>query len=852
MRIQSGPIRSALIVFSIFALANLADAGLQIPYSPDANTTHLWHFDGSSTNFDGTTNVLTPDEVAAGGVTLTNVAQTQFPGAVVTLGNPSADSLGNAWRLVATNLALGNAYAMASAGPVTNASLINDTSGGAFTFEAILKMDISPFATSGAAQNWEIISGDNSANGTGTRGWQFRITTGPSAVINFNAAPGFNAAANNITVALPNSGPNAVVAGQWYHVAATFTGSAPTNSDPANVLTFYWTLLDANRTNADVLSVVNVQSGFGILPTVNSTLAVGGNGRANNGVGNGEGFKGYIDEVRLSVVARGSNEMAFTTGGALSAPNFAAEAPANTFLGFGQTLTLPTVVIGTLPIHFQWQQNSGGGFTDVANQTNNTLSLSNVTFAAAGSYRLIAANSQGSATGEVAQVSIGAAFSELFSTGLDANGASIAGGAGVFDPHYQMIESADLANLGPNATVWDMANAPVKSNGGRFSNADGLSQWIGPSNAELTPSGIYRYRTQFLIDQTDLNTATVHGTLWANLRIQDVILNGVSHGPLVANKSDADSFNFTLADGLKAGLNTLTFVTTNDSAAQDTMSALRVELSGLGEALAPGLPELLSEPADQVVRDASYGGGSVVTFSTVAIGRPPLNYQWLANGAAILDATNRTLTYQNPFAGGQGSSFAVIVSNDSGSVTSRVANLTLVMTNQPAIAPTYNFTISTNQTLRVNLSALLNATSDPDGDLVYLAGYDTMTTNNVALGFEGSTLLFVPPQDFTGADQFTYTVFDQFEYSVGVVNIHVIVPANPTLASVRQSSGSLILSGTGSAGASFHILSTTNLTSPIADWESVSAGVFDNAGQFNVTNAIAPAESQRFFILQTP
>jgi hypothetical protein len=256
-----------------------AQAGLQIPYTPDANTIHLWHFDGSQTNLDGTTNILTPDAVTTGGITLTNVAQTQVPGSTITLGNPSITGSSNCLNIIPTNLATGNTYAFASGGPALDSDLINGSSGGAFTFEAIVKMDISPFTTTGSAQNWEIVCGDNSNNGTGVRGWQFRITTGSSASINFNAAPGLTANINNITVPLPNSGPDAVAADQWYHVAVTFTGSSPTNGDTANVLTFYWTLLDANRTFADILVRSNVQSGFGIVSGVTASLGVGGNGR---------------------------------------------------------------------------------------------------------------------------------------------------------------------------------------------------------------------------------------------------------------------------------------------------------------------------------------------------------------------------------------------------------------------------------------------------------------------------------------------------------------------------------------------------------------------------------------------
>src|ERR1051326_9225568 len=68
----------------------------------------------------------------------------------------------------------------------------------------------------------------------------------------WNLLPG-NGSDNDFKSTLPSTGPDAAIAGAWYHVAVTYTGSTPTNSDTANQLTFYWTLLDANRVAADKL-----------------------------------------------------------------------------------------------------------------------------------------------------------------------------------------------------------------------------------------------------------------------------------------------------------------------------------------------------------------------------------------------------------------------------------------------------------------------------------------------------------------------------------------------------------------------------------------------------------------------
>ncbi len=279
-------------------------------------------------------------------ITLTNVAQTNVPGSTNSLGNASAFAqLGTAMHIVATNLTKGNTYAFATtfADGSTNAGFADTTpfrnvTTGAFTIEALVNMDADP--TISGNGNWEIVCGDNNGNNGLSRGWQFRVQT--PGLLNFNFITG---GGGNYTAALPTSGLDNALPGQWYHVAVTYTGTSPTNSDPAGVLTFYWTLLDGGRTNATQINQITQAT----ISTLGGTpvLGVGGSGRANNGIANNEGFKGLIDEVRISDVARHSNEMAFAIGGALTPPTFLKQPPTNSLVGFGKLLSLPALVSGS-------------------------------------------------------------------------------------------------------------------------------------------------------------------------------------------------------------------------------------------------------------------------------------------------------------------------------------------------------------------------------------------------------------------------------------------------------------------------------------------------------------------------
>ncbi len=83
--------------------------------------------------------------------------------------------------------------------------------------------------------------------------------------------------------------------------------------------------------------------------------------------------------------------------------------------------------------------------------------------------------------------------------------------------------------------------------------------------------------------------------------------------------------------------------------------------------LAP--PSITTQPVDKLV-----AAGTTVEFSVVASGSPPLTYQWLKNGTALVGSTNPTLVLTGVSAANNGD-YTVLVSNAVGSVTSNAANL---------------------------------------------------------------------------------------------------------------------------------------------------------------------------------
>jgi hypothetical protein len=84
----------------------------------------------------------------------------------------------------------------------------------------------------------------------------------------------------------------------------------------------------------------------------------------------------------------------------------------------------------------------------------------------------------------------------------------------------------------------------------------------------------------------------------------------------------------------------------------------------------PG-PAIIDQPQDAVVTE-----GSDAAFAVTATGAAPLIYQWRFDGAALPAATNKTYTRLNAQPADAGN-YTVVVTNNSGSVTSTVAMLTV-------------------------------------------------------------------------------------------------------------------------------------------------------------------------------
>lgn len=111
-----------------------------------------------------------------------------------------------------------------------------------------------------------------------------------------------------------------------------------------------------------------------------------------------------------------------------------------------------------------------------------------------------------------------------------------------------------------------------------------------------------------------------------------------------------------------------------------------------------GPPTLFQQPQSVTITN-----GSPVQFGTTAFGTGPLGYQWQFGGTNLVSATNATLSLTN-VQPAQAGDYTLVVTNASGSVTSAVATLTVLVPPQITLAPPASVTNYTGDTVQFGVT----------------------------------------------------------------------------------------------------------------------------------------------------
>ncbi len=655
-----------LAIGAVFFSGALVKADLTGPYTPDANTLYLFHFDEAA---GGT---LATNVGSRGGVSYSvdESVATATPSTVTTMlgatgysiSSPAVVSFGNCMTNPTVGYEFGYDYNKSGAydgdsgfspNPPSADALVmtnlNIGNGGQtpFTLEALIQ----PTSTAGSQ---EIICTDSSTpgiSGNTGRGFQFRINSGG---LNFQYIGGPSVKA--ISGTIPTTGADAFLPGAWYHVAATYDGTT---------VRLYWTKMNptvgaAHLLNSGPMTIGTAEG------AVSGPIIIG---NENRNVA-GERFLGSIDEVRISSVARAANQMQFFSPLVTITQN-----PASQNIDYSQLVTFSVSASSLTTLGYQWRYNSNS----IAGGTNSSYVITNVAAADAGYYDVVVTNAAGyAATSTPALLIVGAAnfLNHRYSFATDTSdsignawgtnfgNATVSGGALVLDGSadtymqlpgnlFNAANSTALtiefwASFGANANnarVFDFGNTNVQNNGVNYV---GFSPHNGAGGHQLHISPGDGTFQQQVVGAGTLDGLTVHVAcvidppnktlaIYTN-GVLEAINTNMTVG--IASLNDAFSFIgrslFTADPYLNASIDELRLY----NGALAGLSIRQSDDQGPNTVLADGPVKFVTQPAN-----ANVAVGQNATFSAAAIGYLPITYQWFKNGSIVPNATNASYSF---------------------------------------------------------------------------------------------------------------------------------------------------------------------------------------------------------------
>ena len=172
------------------------------------------------------------------------------------------------------------------------------------------------------------------------------------------------------------------------------------------------------------------------------------------------------------------------------------------------------------------------------------------------------------------------------------------------------------------------------------------------------------------------------------------------------------------------------------------------------------------------------------------------------------------------------------------------------------IAATGDILLSGTTVIKLNGSGTNDAVTSTTGSITYGGTLNLVNISGTPLA-SGDTFQAFNAGTISGSFAITpATPGAGLAWNLSQLNtgaISVMAVAQPVINSTVVSGSDLIFSGTnGTAGGTYYVLTSTDVTTPLGSWTPLLTNTFGPGGVFSVTNAFSPATPKQFYLLQLP
>ncbi|MEI7728682.1 MAG: autotransporter-associated beta strand repeat-containing protein [Verrucomicrobiota bacterium] len=548
-------------------------------------------------------------------------------------------------------------------------------------------------------------------------------------------------------------------------------------------------------------------------------------------------FSGAFASVNLPVLGTG---VAWDTNSLLSQGVLAVlhvpvitQSPSSQTVSGGDTVSLHVAASGYPAPVYEWFFN---GNTLVGNGA--TLTLSNVVPAHAGSYYAIASNALGTATSDVAVLTVQGIAPYITQDPASTNV--------VLSNTVTLV--AGVAGNPPLALQWFVNRVPIAgANGGSLSLSNltcaGGQYYLQASNAfGVSTNSLIAYVT---VSDTNLPVITALSVTNIALSLGDSTNVTATLGPAVSCQpatylwylnatnfvTNVAALAMTNVQAANAGTYTLVVTNVNGAATSGPVT------------LTVGSPLQITQQPTPATVLVTISNATDVTFTAAVSNGNSLSYQWYFDTNTVIGfGTTASLTLTNVQKANEGY-YSLVVTNPFGAaVTSQVAQL---IVNRPPIATNQGATTLINVPLPIPEATLRTNSVDPDNDPITLVNVSTTSANGGEVVWNSTTqvITYTPVSGFTGNDEFNYTITDgRGGFASAIVAIHVSATPLPTLNHVSPplpgTNGWVTFKFAGEPGQNYAYQRTTSLT--ISGWTNVSEQVAPPHGILIFTDTNPP------------